>query len=68
MENFQRALGYAVSALMVGFGILMIAGFMMPKFSAGDHIRVTFGVVVLLYGVLRFVQTRMKARQIDDER
>lgn len=60
MEKLQRILGYVVSALMVGFGALIISGYMMPKFAVGDQVRVIFGVVVLLYGVLRFVQVRMK--------
>lgn len=63
MENLQYILGYVVSVLMVGFGLLMVSGFIAPRFAVGDPIRVTFGVVVLLYGVLRFVQTRMKAKR-----
>lgn len=53
---------------MVGCGILIISGFLVPKFAGGDRIRVLFGVVVLLYGVLRFVQTRMKGKRKRDER
>ena len=66
MKTLLRILGYGVSALMVGFGVLIISGHMMPKFAVGDQVRVTFGVVVLLYGVLRFVQVRMKTPE-DDE-
>ena len=63
MENFLYFVGYLFSILMVGVGILVISGFMIPQFVGGDRIRVLFGVVVLLYGVLRFVQTRVKAKQ-----
>lgn len=67
MENLLNVLGYLVSALMVGCGVLIISGFLVPKFAGGDQVRVTFGVVVLLYGVLRFVQIRMKGRREKDE-
>jgi hypothetical protein len=66
LGNLLKILGYLISALMVGCGILIISGFLMPKFAGGDGVRVMFGVVVLLYGVLRFVQTRMKKPERDE--
>ena len=67
LANLLNILGYLVSALMVGCGVLIISGFLVPKFVGGDQVRVTFGIVVLLYGVLRFVQMRMKGRREKDE-
>lgn len=59
-------LSYLLAALMVGCGILLMSGFLIPRFAGGTPMRVTFGLVVLLYGVLRAVQTRMKTKR--DER
>ena len=68
MGNLLDVLGYLIAVLMVGCGVLIISGFLAPKFAGGDRIRVLFGVVVLLYGVLRFVQTRMKGERKRYER
>ncbi len=67
MGNPLTILGYCLAALMIGCGLLLMSGFLVPRFSGGASMRVTFGLVVFLYGVLRLVQTRMKAKQGRDE-
>lgn len=68
MGNPLTILGYCLAALMIGSGLLLMSGFLALRFSGGTSMRVTFGLVVFLYGVLRLVQTRMKAKQDSDER
>ena len=67
MGNPLTILGYCLAALMIGCGLLLMFGLLVPIFSGGVPMRVTFGLVVFLYGVLRLVQTRMKANQDRDE-
>ena len=67
MGNPLTILGYCLGALMIGCGLLLMSGFLVPRFSGGPSMRVTFGLVVFLYGALRLVQTRIKANQDRDE-
>ncbi len=59
-------LGYTVSAVSLVFGILLLTGWLL-HFTMPDQFRVTFGVVLLLMGIYRFVLTRTKAKQWADE-
>ena len=68
MGSLLYGAGFVFSVLMVGCGVLLISGLMMPEFSGGVRMRVMFGVVVVLYGVLRFVQTWISARQASKSR
>ena len=67
MGNPLTILGYCLAALMIGSGLLLMSGLLVPRFSGGTSMRVTFGLVVFLYGALRLVQTRTKANQDRDE-
>jgi cytochrome c biogenesis protein CcdA len=55
-------LGYAVSVVTFGFGAIIVSGYMIdPRLPA--QFRYTFGVVMILMGVYRFVLTREKIRR-----
>jgi uncharacterized membrane protein len=65
--NISMYLGYAVSALTFVFGIILICGFAFLYIPS--QLRIMFGVVMILWGVYRFVLTRTRMRQQheDDE-
>lgn len=46
----------AVSAVVMAVGILVMIGFLVPKYFPEDY-RIIMGVVVFLYGAYRFVVT-----------
>jgi uncharacterized membrane protein YfcA len=56
-----------MAALFFGMGIYVLA--LLPEeIHLPDKFRVMFGVVLLLYGVYRFISLRIKQRQADEER
>lgn len=60
-----RYLGYAVSTTLFLTGILIIAGYLVPSYIPSNF-RVLFGVVLVLYGVFRFVSLRVR-KPINEE-
>ena len=58
-------LGYAVAVITFIFGTIIISG------SAFQYVpsklRITFGVVLMLWGIYRFVFTRVKVRQQNEK-
>ncbi len=59
-------LGYTVSAVSLGAGILLLTGWLISA-RFPDQFRIMFGVVLVLMGIYRFVLTRTKARQWDQQ-
>jgi hypothetical protein len=59
--------GYAMSVVFFGLGVYVLLLFP-EEFHLPDKFRVMFGVVLLLYGVYRFISLRIKQRQADEER
>lgn len=58
--------GYAMSAIFAGLGVYVLLFF--PKeFNVPDKFRVMFGVILLLYGLYRFISLRIRRRQEDEE-
>lgn len=53
----------AVSIVMLGFGVMVLAGWVFPQ--APDLLRVMVGIVFLLMGVHRFLMTRLQAKQAE---
>jgi uncharacterized membrane protein HdeD (DUF308 family) len=64
MPKFLRYFGYAASTTLSLTGILIIAGLLIPSYVPSKF-RVLLGVVLLLYGIFRFVSLRFK--RSDDE-
>jgi hypothetical protein len=59
--------GYAMSALFFGMGVYVLL--LLPEdIHLPDKFRMMFGVVLLLYGLYRFISLRIKQRQADEER
>lgn len=60
-------LGYVMSGVLFVCGIVVASGLFMPP-TMPKRLRVMFGGVMLLYGVYRFVNIRMKQQQRDEDR
>jgi hypothetical protein len=64
MPKFLRYFGYAASTTLSLTGLLIIAGFLIPSYVPSKF-RVLLGIVLVLYGIFRFVSLRFK--RSDDE-
>lgn len=60
-------LGYVLAALFFLGGIIVATGLFMPP-TMPQKFRIMFGVVMLLYGVYRFVNLRIKQQQRNEGR
>ena len=58
-------LNYSVSCITFLFGILIVSGIGF-QYVPGK-LRITFGVVLMLWGVYRFVSTRIHVRQQNEK-
>ena len=56
LSKVMRYTVLAISLAAVGLGVLVIAGVLIPR-NFPDQFRVMMGVVIVLYGVYRFVVT-----------
>jgi hypothetical protein len=63
--NFSTYLGFTVSFITTIAGGIIISGYAFGYVPA--KMRVTFGVVLILWGVYRFVLTRSRAREEQQE-
>ncbi|HTR80823.1 MAG TPA: hypothetical protein VMM58_04265 [Bacteroidota bacterium] len=59
--------GYALSGFLFIGGLIIATGMFMPP-TMPQKFRIMFGVVMLLYGVYRFVNIRIKQQQRDEDR
>jgi hypothetical protein len=66
LSNISIYLGYSVSAVTFVFGTIIVSGLAFQYIPV--QMRVMFGVVMILWGIYRFVLTRTRARrQQEDE-
>jgi ABC-type transport system involved in cytochrome bd biosynthesis fused ATPase/permease subunit len=63
-RKISMLLAWAVSIVMFGSGIVVLAGWFLPK-TAPNYLRVMLGIVFLLMGVYRFLMTRLQAKQAE---
>ncbi len=54
--------GYTVSILCFFTGITIVSGFLLPD-SVPHKFRIMFGIVLMLYGIYRFVNLRMAEKR-----
>lgn len=58
---------YAMAGIFAALGLFVL--FLIPKeYNIPERSRIIFGVVLLLYGLYRFVSLRIKRRHEDEER
>ena len=58
--------GYGMAGVFGLLGIYVLF-FFPPEFQVSENFRVMFGIVLILYGVYRFISLRIKQRQHDEE-
>jgi hypothetical protein len=63
-RKISLLLAWAVSIVMFGSGIVVLAGWFLPE-AAPNYLRVMLGIVFLLMGVYRFLMTRLQAKQAE---
>ncbi len=61
----SKYLGYSVSFITFICGIVIIIGFGLR--NVPTQLRIMFGVVLILWGIYRFVVTRFRTRERDDQ-
>ena len=59
---FDLYFGYALSAVLFLFGVIVVLGLTIPEYVP-EQTRITLGIVLLLWGLYRFVHTRMKRKE-----
>ena len=64
-SRISMVLSYSVSIITVLFGMVILSGVAF-QYVPGK-LRITFGVVLVLWGIYRFVATRVQVRQQNDE-
>lgn len=60
-------LGYVLSGFLFICGLVVATGLFIPP-TMPHKFRITFGVVMLLYGLYRFVNLRIKQQQENEDR
>lgn len=58
--------GYAMSGLFFVMGVYVLF-FFPEEIHMPEKFRVMFGVILLMYGLYRFISLRIKQRQADEE-
>ncbi len=59
--------GYAMAGIFAALGVFVLF-FIPDEYNIPERSRIMFGVVLLLYGLYRFVSLRIKQRHEDEER
>ena len=69
MDSFKPMVyvGYVMSGFLFLCGIVIATGLFMPP-TMPEKFRIMFGVVMLLYGIYRFVNIRMQQHQRHEDR
>jgi hypothetical protein len=65
LSHISTYLGYTVSIITFIFGAIVISGVAFQYVP--NQLRITFGVVLMLWGIYRFVFTRIKVRQQNEK-
>jgi len=61
LSNISAYLSYSVSVITFLFGSIIVSGMAFQYVPA--QLRITFGVVLMLWGIYRFVSTRVQSRR-----
>jgi len=65
LPDISIFLSYSVSVITFVFGSVMVSGVAFQYVP--NQLRITFGVVLILWGIYRFVFTRSRARQNNED-
>ena len=61
LSRISKYLGYSVSIVTIVFGALVMSGIVFQYVP--NNLRIIFGVVLMLWGIYRFVLTQVRVRQ-----
>ncbi len=66
--NISVIINFATAAITFIFGILLLSGKLFP--GGGDSSKLMFGIVLVIYGIYRFINsfTRIKQAKMEEER
>jgi len=64
--DLSTFMGYGISGLMGIVGVLVLAG-VLAKEGTPVQFRMLFGIVLLMYSVYRFMMTRLRYKQKQNE-
>ncbi|MEK6755412.1 MAG: hypothetical protein AABZ02_04585 [Bacteroidota bacterium] len=62
--DVSKILGYSISGLVTIFGILVLTGLVVNE-GMPSKFRITFGIVLVLFGIFRFAVTRTRASRAE---
>lgn len=62
--DISAILGYSLAAIFFGFGVVVVSGIAIPDYVPKEF-RLTIGVVLLLWGIYRFVLTKTKSNDAE---
>ena len=62
VERIIKYITYVVILLLILIGILLLAGY----FPIDPNLRLIFGLIFVVYGVIRFLTVRWKYRRKDE--
>ena len=65
LSDISTYLSYVVSLIAFLFGVVVLSGIAFQYAPA--PLKVTFGIVLMLWGIYRFVATRMRIRQQNNQ-
>lgn len=63
--NATKVIGFTSAVIMMAAAIVVLSGLFLPP-HLPKQVRFTFGIVLALWGVYRFVTTKMKSSPHDD--
>jgi xanthine/uracil permease len=56
---------YGISLIAILFGVIVLSGFAFQNIP--PNLKVTCGIVLILWGIYRFISTRIRVRQLKDQ-
>jgi hypothetical protein len=65
LSNISMYLGYTVSVITFIFGVVIVSGVAFQYVP--NQLRITFGIVLMLWGIYRFVYTRLQSRKKNED-
>ena len=66
LADLSTFMGYGISGLMGIVGVLVLVG-VLAKEGTPVQFRMLFGIVLLMYSVYRFMMTRLRYKQKQNE-
>jgi len=66
LEKLLKYFSYSISAVFFFGGFFVIIGVLVPEYVP-KQFRIALGIVLMLWAIYRFVITRIKSKQYEEE-